>query len=102
MAKKFQRKIEDFTCKKCGNKTRGNGYTDHCPKCLWSLHVDINPGDRSAKCIGLMAPAGIEIKNNKYLIRYLCEKCGYKYKVKSVPDDDFNEILKISAKPCRQ
>ena len=27
---------------------KGNGYTNHCPKCLWSKHVDINPGDRGA------------------------------------------------------
>lgn len=98
MPKKFQRKIEDFVCEKCGQKVIGNGYTDHCPKCLWSVHIDINPGDREAKCKGLMNPIGIEIKNNKYTINYLCKKCGYKYKVKAAQNDDFNEILKISNK----
>lgn len=96
MPKKFQRKIEDFVCVKCGRKVIGNGYTDHCPKCLRSIHIDINPGDREARCGGLMKPTEIEIKNSGYIIRYLCQKCGYKYKVRAAPDDDFNEILKIS------
>ncbi|MBU3901416.1 RNHCP domain-containing protein, partial [Patescibacteria group bacterium] len=47
-SKKFQRKIEDFVCGHCGPKIKGTGYTDHCPKCLWSQHVDVNPGDRQA------------------------------------------------------
>jgi len=44
--KKFQKRIENFTCEKCGLFVKGTGYTDHCPNCLWSKHMDINPGDR--------------------------------------------------------
>ncbi|MFA6992594.1 MAG: RNHCP domain-containing protein, partial [Candidatus Gracilibacteria bacterium] len=42
MPKRFSRTIEDFVCEKCGAKVKGDGYTNHCPKCLWSKHVDIN------------------------------------------------------------
>lgn len=38
--KNFTRVIEDFICENCGTEVKGNGYTNHCPKCLWSKHVD--------------------------------------------------------------
>ena len=53
MSATFIRKTEDFICEHCGREVRGNGYTNHCPYCLWSKHVDINPGDRAAGCGGL-------------------------------------------------
>lgn len=93
---KFQRKIEDFVCANCGEKVVGNGYTDHCPKCLWSKHVDINPGDRKCKCNGLMEPVGIEYKNGKYRINYKCTKCCYTHTVDSNVNDNFETILSIS------
>jgi len=93
--KRFQKKVEDFVCEHCGANVKGKGYTDHWPKCLWSKHVDINPGDRKSKCNGLMEPIGAEAKGNKYIINYRCTKCGYKHRVKSVPDDDFNKILSL-------
>ena len=61
--KRFNRRIEDFTCEHCGTEVHGNGYTNHCPNCLWSKHVDINPGDRAADCGGLMEPIAVEIQN---------------------------------------
>jgi Zn finger protein HypA/HybF involved in hydrogenase expression len=48
----FKRTIEDFTCEHCGEQVTGNGFTNHCPQCLWSKHVDIDPGDRLALCGG--------------------------------------------------
>ena len=95
LVKKFSRKIEDFFCEKCGNFTKGSGYTDHCPKCLWSKHVDENPGDRQAKCLGLMEPIRVESKKDGHIIYYKCTKCGFHHKVKSAQDDDFEKILEI-------
>jgi len=94
--KRFQRRIEDFVCQKCGREVEGNGYTDHCPSCLWSKHVDVNPGDRKSGCGGLMEPIGVKIRSNKYVIYYRCAKCGFRYQVKSAPDDNFDEIIKLS------
>ena len=95
MSKRFQRKIEDFVCESCGEKTKGNGYTDHCPKCLFSKHADINPGDREADCGGLMEPISAEIKHGEYIILYQCKKCKYKHRVKSDKNDNFETILKL-------
>lgn len=96
MQKKFQRTIEDFICDKCGKETRGSGYTNHCPLCLWSKHVDINPGDRAADCGGMMEPVGVEIKRGEYSVINCCEKCGYKKKNKIADNDNFDEVIKIS------
>ena len=94
--KNFQRKIEDFTCENCGEKVQGNGYTNHCPLCLWSKHVDINTGDRASDCRGLMEPIQIQNKQAEYIITHHCEKCGHQKKNKTNPTDNFNTILQIS------
>jgi len=98
-SKKFQRRIEDFICENCGTKVKGNGYTDHCPICLWGKHVDVNPGDRAAKCAGMMEPVRAEAKSGKYLLYYICKECGYKFRVKSLLEDDFEVIMKLINKP---
>ena len=72
MTKKFQRTKEDFTCEKCNLVVNGSGYTNHCPRCLWSKHVDVNPGDRQATCQGFMEPMGVELKGGEYTILHRC------------------------------
>ncbi|MEK7158524.1 MAG: RNHCP domain-containing protein, partial [Patescibacteria group bacterium] len=47
MSRTFQRRVEDFTCESCGAQVTGDGYTNHCPQCLVSKHVDVYPGDRA-------------------------------------------------------
>ncbi|MBU6431468.1 RNHCP domain-containing protein, partial [Patescibacteria group bacterium] len=74
--KKFQRKIEDFVCKNCGTGVKGDGYTNHCPKCLWSRYVDVNPGDREEKRGGTMKPTGIFLESAENTIVHICVKCG--------------------------
>lgn len=92
----FQRTKEDFVCEHCNASVTGNGYTNHCPKCLWSKHVDINPGDRACGCEGAMRPARIEVTGQQYWIHHECEVCGHCGRVKSSKDDDFDQILKIA------
>ena len=62
-------KDEEFVCLNCGSKVSKLNYTarDHCNNCLYSIHVDINPGDRLNDCKGTLVPIGIE--NLKILIR---------------------------------
>ncbi|HTL39197.1 MAG TPA: RNHCP domain-containing protein [Methylomirabilota bacterium] len=94
--KLFQRRKENFVCGNCGFKVTGTGYTNHCPKCLYSKHVDINPGDRLETCQGLMKPIGIEQNHGQYIIIHKCEKCKAIKKNKSVKEDDFKLILELS------
>jgi hypothetical protein len=44
----FTRRRENFTCLRCGTPVRGSGYTNHCPRCLWSRHVSALDDDRDA------------------------------------------------------
>jgi len=74
--KRFQRRVEDFVCERCGTEVKGNGYTNHCPKCLWGKHVDVHPGDRAATCLGMMEPVRIEGTTPDYRIIHRCQRCG--------------------------
>ena len=93
--KKFSRKIEDFVCEHCGAEVVGNGYTNHCPKCLWSKCVDVNPGDRASKCGGMMKPVAAEVSGDGYVITHKCEKCGKSKRQRAADDDSVDEIIKI-------
>ncbi len=94
--KLFQRKKEDFVCENCGTKVKGNGYTNHCPECLYSKHVDINPGDRDCECGGLMEPVDIELKDGKYILLHRCLKCGFERRNKISPDDNFDKVIALA------
>lgn len=95
MSKKFQRNIEDFTCDHCGTVVTGNGYTNHCPNCLYSKHVDIHPGDRANNCGGMLVPVGLEQKGDNWNVLHQCKKCGEKRRCKTVVDD-MAGILKLA------
>ena len=94
----FLRTKENFVCENCGAKVLGNGYTNHCPKCLWSKHVDINPGDRREKCGGMMCPVKIEQEKGKFYILHKCEKCGAERRKILDKKDNFDEALAIAKK----
>ena len=94
--KRFQKRKEDFTCEHCGCTVRGTGYTNHCPKCLYSKHVDVNPGDRSEHCQGLMRPIGSRIRDNQYTIEQECTVCGKRFRVKAADNDNTELLISLS------
>jgi len=95
MNNKFQRRREDFTCRVCGRTVIGDGYTNHCPDCLWSKHVDVNPGDREESCGGMMEPIAVEVKGDDYLLIHRCTQCGAIRRNTTSAGDDFERILEI-------
>ncbi len=97
--KKFQKRKENFKCEKCGTFVEGDGYTNHCPNCLWSKHVDINPGDRKADCKGMMEPVQVLTSGGKHVIVHECKKCGKVMKNKAASDDSIDKIIEISTMP---
>ena len=99
MSEKFKKRIENFKCENCGFEVIGSGYTNHCPSCLWSKHVDIFPGDRSEMCGGLMKPVGFKIENGKEVIVHKCKLCGNVRSCRVSEDDSRDEILKLSQLP---
>ena len=98
--KRFNMINEDFICENCGKKVEKSSYTarDHCPYCLYSKHVDINPGDRANTCLGLLKPIGIEKWKDTYKIIYKCLKCSLIHKNKVAIDDNMDLIIELSSK----
>ena len=94
--KKFTKTVEDFNCAHCGAVVRGNGYTNHCPNCLWSKHVDNNPGDRASDCGGMMRPVSVEKDRNGFIITHKCEKCGRKIRQHTNDNDNMDTIIRLS------
>ncbi len=96
MSSKFKKVVEDFKCDNCGEEVSGNGYTNHCPHCLWSKHVDNNPGDRGNDCCGLMEPVGTEENGGEWQVVQKCQKCGEIKKNKLSTTDVFDKLIKVS------
>lgn len=95
---KFTMIDESFICEVCGEFVEKLGYTarNHCPYCLCSLHVDINPGDRLCDCLGVLEPTSIEKgKKDTLKITHKCNKCGVIKRNIVAKDDNFDRILEI-------
>lgn len=103
--KRFRKNDSAFVCAHCGAKVAPLGYSsrNHCPVCLWSLHLDENPGDRAAGCGGLMRPVCVETDPRKgYILVHRCEKCGAIRRCKAaheakVMPDDIDLLIKLTA-----
>lgn len=107
----YQVRNEGFTCANCGAEvepTKHDTPRNHCPFCLHSLHVDVNPGDRANTCRGLLQPVGVETSGRKgYVIIYRCERCGEFARAKAalkstVQPDDFDIIIELSRKALKK
>lgn len=91
---------EPFTCSHCGASVKPlttGSYRNHCPRCLWSKHVDEHgPGDRASTCGGMMKPVGIDHRSAKgWMIVHRCESCGKTITNKVAEDDDRERISAI-------
>ena len=93
--KRFAKNDSGFICGHCGREVKplGSSSRNHCPHCLWSIHIDENPGDRACDCLGLMEPILVEPDPKKgFVVIHRCEKCGEIRRNKAaekgdVPDD---------------
>ena len=102
--KRFTKNDGGFICAHCGFAVEPLGYTsrNHCPKCLWSIHIDIMPGDRACECLGLLEPIAVETDAKKgYVIVHKCTKCGEikrnraAHEAKNQPDD-IRKIIRLT------
>lgn len=99
--KVFTKNDNGFVCQNCKKMVEPLKVSsrNHCPYCLCSLHVDINPGDRQNDCKGLLVPIQIELNPKKgKVIVFKCNKCGKTVKNKCAPDDSEKAILDIMRK----
>ncbi len=74
---------------------RGDGYTNHCPACLHSKHVDVHPGDRAEICGGILRPVGFDLGGQKLSVIFRCRSCGAVRRNRTSPADDAEEIQRL-------
>jgi len=101
--------MSNFKCQNCQKQVlntdfMGVGHRNHCPYCLWSLHLDLEKaGDRKSLCRGLMEPIGLtfkKVKPDKYgkektgelMLAHQCQKCG-KISINRIAGDDDPEMI---------
>lgn len=104
--KRFSKNDAGFICENCGKKVEPLGYTsrNHCPFCLCSLHVDVNPGDRANPCHGILRPVQVVPDAKRgYIIVHRCEKCGEIVRNKaaheaSIQPDDNDLLIRLTAR----
>jgi len=97
LVKKFKMIDEKFICEVCNKEVDTLKYTarDHCPYCLCSKHVDINPGDRLNPCKGILMPVSVDKYRDTFKIVYKCQKCGEMHRNILASDDNFDKLLEI-------
>ena len=96
--------VDPFVCKVCGRTVvpggAGSGHRNHCPYCLSSQHLDIEPGDREADCGGVMEPIAVWVrKNGEWAIIHRCRRCGKLDSNRIAADDNPMKLMSIALKP---
>lgn len=96
-----------FTCKVCTIEVFptnvGSEHRNHCPNCLSSLHLDIEPGDRKSDCGGIMEPISVWVrKNGEWAIIHRCKQCGTLSSNRIAADDNPIKLMGIALKPLCQ
>ncbi len=94
----------DFTCIHCrqvvGARSYGTSHRNHCPHCLWSRHVDEEPGDRRCPCRSPMEPIAIEVRGRgEWAIVHRCTGCGTLRTNRAAGDDHVLALLSLALRP---
>jgi ribosome biogenesis GTPase / thiamine phosphate phosphatase len=92
---------KSFTCENCDKEVSfeawGTKNRNHCPFCLFSLHIDNEIGDRVSTCLGLMpAVSKMYKEDGEEVLVHKCAKCGLVRKNRVAGDDNSSLIEKLS------
>lgn len=90
-----------FICENCKREVSlaapGTHHRNHCPYCLYSIHIDEDSGDRKSSCLGKMRPIGKYYKKDgEEVLVHQCEKCGFIRYNRIAGDDDFDLVENLS------
>jgi hypothetical protein len=96
--------VGPFPCAHCGRivvpAESGTEHRNHCPACLWSLHVDCRTGDRRSGCRGEMEPIGVWVKGDGgWAVIHRCTRCGFLRANRIAGDDDELRLFSLAARP---
>lgn len=93
-----QSRAENFRCQHCGfdvpMQAVGSTQRNHCPRCLWSRHVDEEVGDRRSTCLASMEPIALSLKANggELMLVHRCCGCGKVGRNRLSADDDTKAV----------
>ena len=98
---------EAFVCRHCGRTVQpegaGTDHRNHCPNCLYSLHLDNEPGDRASDCGGQMDPIAVWVrKGGEWAIIHRCTRCGALSSNRIAADDNPMLLMSIAMRPISQ
>ncbi len=96
-----------FICSQCNRVAPGlapgTEHRNHCPACLWSIHVDMRPGDRRSGCRGLMEPIALWVKRNgEWSVVHRCQECGVLRANRIAGDDNELSLLSLAVRALAQ
>ncbi|MGF1632263.1 MAG: RNHCP domain-containing protein [Phycisphaerae bacterium] len=96
--------VAAFTCGHCrlqvSYEVYGSKHRNHCPFCLWSVHVDETPGDRHAGCGQPMEPIGIDVRaDGEWAIIHRCRGCRQMRTNRIAGDDQELALLQLALRP---
>jgi RNHCP domain len=82
----------------------GTRHRNHCPTCLWSLHVDDDvPGDRDADCAGSMEPIGVTVRDDgEWALVHRCAGCSTVHVNRIAGDDNPLVLMRLAVRPLAQ
>jgi len=94
----------DFRCASCSRQVSaeapGTRNRNHCPYCLWSLHVDGESGDRTSDCRGAMEPVAVWVKRNgEWALVHRCQRCGALCSNRVAGDDSPIALVSLAMRP---
>lgn len=95
---------ESFTCRVCGRLViptgAGSNHRNHCPNCLCSVHLDIEPGDRASECGGVMEPIAVWVRGRgEWAIIHRCVVCGALVSNRIAAYDNPLKLMSIAMRP---
>jgi len=96
-----------FRCVQCRldvpTDAPGTAHRNHCPYCLWSRHVDDDPGDRSSDCLASMEPIAITVRGDgEWVLIHRCNGCGVLHSNRIAGDDNPLLLVRIAVRPIAQ
>jgi hypothetical protein len=99
---------DSFRCRHCRldvpASAPGTRHRNHCPSCLWSLHLDaFVPGDRAAACASAMEPIAVTVHaDGEWALVHRCAGCSAVRVNRIAGDDNPLALMRLAVRPLAQ